>query len=124
MAYRLPRNRECETCHQVFQTRYSGRHWHCPGCQPAVHQSHQRRRDRKHSRVCKAARAKPYSKAHPRSVMALLEETFDDEYFEPAPASEPTNSRPWSRERIEVLAQRVLAGEDLWCQGDWRADED
>lgn len=34
--------------------------------------------------------------------------------FAPAETSAPTDALPGSREKVEVLAQRAMAGEELW----------
>lgn len=42
----------------------------------------------------------------------------DDYGFKPRPASKPTTARPGTKDKVAVLAARVVAGEELWHPAD------
>ena len=49
---------------------------------------------------------------------ALRKNAHAGDEFEPVPATEPTQTRVGTEERIEVYAKRLKAGESLWHEDD------
>lgn len=56
----------------------------------------------------------------PRNVFEAIIVDGDESQFVVRPASRPTSARPGSEEKVEVLRQRVEAGEALWHPDDER----
>lgn len=56
--------------------------------------------------------------AEPRSVMEWIRCHGAEDAFCPRQAPEPTRALPGSKEKIDVLAQRIEIGADLWSDDD------
>jgi len=56
---------------------------------------------------------------HPRSLLAHLVRVGEDTGFRPAVPAAPTQTEPGSPDKVEVLAARLLDGEDLWHRDDF-----
>lgn len=54
----------------------------------------------------------------PANLFAYVEAFSHDEGFEPKTSPQPTSFPPGSREKVNVLAQRVLDNEQLWHEDD------
>lgn len=61
-------------------------------------------------------------KSYSQEDRKAVEHTLDDD-FEPSGYGSPTDARPGSWEKLEVLAQRVEAGLHLWHPDDFVLDQ-
>lgn len=61
--------------------------------------------------------------SRPVTIFEALDELGHDEDFEPRAAGEPTAARAGTKAKLEVLAERVRRGEDLWHPGDGTGEE-